>query len=579
MKFKMEMSGNNKGYGRLCCTVPDEMESAILFKDFEAFCRKKAKEKFGNYRAITERLDKELNFIKETDSVIFFEILREIAKLSAGEGYPVSLEGEESGSLILYLFGVSGIHPGEYEFRQTPTDLFIETARKRGELSLSLGIAESIRNLIVPRLTKEFGYIKSGENDWFKIDISSWEMLDEIGKLSKLTGVHYSKVPVDDYLLTAVQSWDICEPDLEWENTSEDYCESITPLSVAKHYAFARCNCNTDKTPAAFSDMQKYIFRDDLYEAFTQAGLPSQKAYLLSRNWLNGEDKEKETEMLKEYNLPLNAVYVFKELYNQWSIATCLSRVNAMVLLRYYEFNYPKEFEELDYEVTGIIPTGFEKLDKILEGGFRKGDLCLIGSRPAMGKTSFAIQLASSFAKSRKKVLLFSLESPDYQVKERMAKQGNEDAPIIIDDTSAVTPNYIRERIESEKADVAVIDYFGLIEASEKKGTRVEEVSDIAYELRKIAEELNVAIVVTMQLSRDYGKQINELKYKCTLEGIGFGDQDANTILFLNRDNYYSNDRNSCSNSAQIIVAKNAYGNIGRIDATFDSAKQLFKEV
>jgi hypothetical protein len=502
MKFKMEMSGNNKGYGRLCCTVPDEMESAIIFKDFEAFCRKKAKEKFGDYRAITERLDKELNFIKETDSVIFFEILREIAKFSAGEGYPVSLEGEESGLLILYLLGVSGIHPGEYEFRTTPTDLFIEAAGKRGEVNLSLAIAESIRNLIVPQLTKEFDYIESDENDWFEIDIASWEMLDEIGKLSKLTGVHYSMVPVDDYLLAAVQSWDICETDLEWENTSEDYCESITPLSVAKHYAFARCNCNVEKTRAAFSDMQKYIFRDDLYTALTDAGIPSQKAYLLARNWLKGEDKEKEIEMLREYNLPLNAVYVFKELYNQWSIATCLSRVNALVLLRYYEFNYPKEFEELDYEVNGIIPTGFYELDKILDGGFRRDDLCIITGNDDVTK-AFSAQLTQFIAESGRPVKSFHWEKDEI---------GN------------------------------------------------------AYELRQLANELQVPIICTCQFTEKL--DINSFEWSGSLPTVI--EQEASIVLKIEKD--------SETNNAHIIVAKNTYGNTGTTHATFDKERLMFTE-
>ena len=81
-----------------------------------------------------------------------------------------------------------------------------------------------------------------------------------------------------------------------------------------------------------------------------------------------------------------------------------------------------------------------------------------------------------------------------------------------------------------------------------------------------------------MQLSREYGKQIHSLKYKCSLEGLGFGDQDANTILFLNRDDYYRSDKNSHSDSAQIIVAKNAYGNVGTVETTFDKVTMTFKE-
>ena len=246
--------------------------------------------------------------------------------------------------------------------------------------------------------------------------------------------------------------------------------------------------------------------------------------------------------------------------------------------LLWYKLNYPNEFQKADYEVNGIIPTGFKKLDETLKGGFRKGDLCLIGSRPAVGKTTFAIQLAGFIADGYKKVTFFSLESPKKRLEEILYKQGTEPTLVEIDDTSAIDTDYIRNKLIETKADVAVIDYLGLFYASEKKNNRVAEPSVIAYELRKIADELNVAIVVTMQLSREYGKQIHSLKHKCSLEGIGFSDQDANTILFLNRDNYYSNDRNSCSNFAQIIVAKNAYGNIGTVETTFDKVTMTFKE-
>ena len=170
------------------------------------------------------------------------------------------------------------------------------------------------------------------------------------------------------------------------------------------------------------------------------------------------------------------------------------------------------------------------------------------------------------------------METSKKRLEEILYKQGTQACLVEIDDTSAIGTDYIRNKLIETKADVAVIDYLGLINSSEKKDSWVEEVSDIAYELREIAEELNIAVIVTMQLSREYGKQIHSLKYKCSLEGIGFGDQDANTILFLNRDDYYSNG-NSHSDSAQIIVAKNAYGNIGTIDVTFDSEKRLFKEV
>ena len=281
---------------------------------------------------------------------------------------------------------------------------------------------------------------------------------------------------------------------------------------------------------------------------------------------------------LKDIGVPNWYIESMKKIRYLFPKAHSVEYMIASFKLLWYKLNYPNEFQEADYEVNGIVPTGFKKLDETLKGGFRKGDLCLIGSRPAVGKTTFAIQLAGFIADGYKKVTFFSLESPKKRLEEILYKQGTEPTLVEIDDTSAIDTDYIRNKLIETKADVAVIDYLGLFYASEKKNNRVAEPSVIAYELRKIADELNVAIVVTMQLSREYGKQIHSLKHKCSLEGIGFSDQDANTILFLNRDNYYSNDRNSCSNFAQIIVAKNAYGNIGTVETTFDKVTMTFKE-
>lgn len=580
MKFKLDIP-NERSFGKLKFTAPDKMESAIWFRDFEQYCRKRAKEEFGEYSAITERLDKELKLISDMDAVFYFEILEEIAKFSNGMGYPVALEGEESGLLIMYLLGVSGIHPGKYEFSTTPTDLYIESVKKNGEMSFSLGFANPIRELIVPHLQEEFGEIKSDDNCFLEISLSEWTMLETVGKLSSLTGVHYSLVPIEEYLLSAVQWWDICDKDLKWERENE--YTPVTALSVAKHYAFARCNSNIGKSRNVFSDVNKYVLKDDMFKVLTECGIPSDKAYILSRNWLSDDEKEKEVSLLKENGVPENAIYVFKVLHNQWSAATCLSRINFLAILRYYNFNYPDEYgrivSDIDYERYGIIPTNFKKLNEILKGGFRKGDLCLIGARPAVGKTTFAIQLADYIADGYKKVVFFSLESTKRQIEEILYKHGTAAPLMEIDESPAIDTKHIKKKLIETEADVAVIDYLGLIKPSEKKDNRVEEFSDIAYELRSIAEELNVAIIVTMQLSRKYGIQINELKHHCALEGLDFSDQDANTILFLNRDDYYNEDDDIGSNDAQIIVAKNMYGNIGTIDATFDSEKRLFKEV
>ncbi len=347
---------------------------------------------------------------------------------------------------------------------------------------------------------------------------------------------------------------------------------------------FAEGVCDFESVIAFREDILLYL--DKKRKEYTEkTGKEAPLSYLdcykiseITRKGRAERDLPEYEDALKDIGVPDWYIESMKKIRYLFTKAHSGEYMIASFKLLWYKLNYPNEFQEADYEVNGIVSTGFKKLDETLKGGFRKGDLCLIGARPGVGKTTFAVQLADFIADGYKKVDLFSLESPKKRLEEILYKQGTEPTLVEIDDTSAIDTDYIRNKLIETKADVAVIDYLGLFYASEKKNNRVAEASVIAYELRKIAEELNVAIVVTMQLSRDYGKQIHSLKHKCSLEGIGFGDRDANTILFLNRDNYYSSDKNSHSDSAQIIVAKNAYGNIGTVNATFDKVTMTFKE-
>lgn len=349
MIFKAEPPNNNNWHIELKFSCPNKAESKTQFNDFEKHCRKRAKEKFGECCAVTERLDKELKLISDMDAVFYFEILAEMAKLSNGAGYPVVLMGEESGLLIMYLLGVSGIHPGEYEFSLSPTDLYIESVKKRGKLTFSLGFAAPVKELIIPHLEKEFGNIKSDENCFLEIDLLEYTTLEIIGKMSDLTCVHYSLVPIEEYLLSAVQWWDICDEKLNWKK--EEGYTPVSALSVAKYYAFAVCNSSIGKSRDAFDDVNQYVLKDVMFKSLTECGISSKKAYLLSRNWLRDEEKEKEIPLLKEHGVPENAIHTFKVLYNQWSTATCLSRIYPMTILRYYSFNYPDEYERTVAEI------------------------------------------------------------------------------------------------------------------------------------------------------------------------------------------------------------------------------------
>lgn len=220
-------------------------------------------------------------------------------------------------------------------------------------------------------------------------------------------------------------------------------------------------------------------------------------------------------------------------------------------------------------KISNIIPTGIEHLDTLLEGGLYKGELCLIGARSGIGKTSFAAQIAGNIAKEGKRVYFISLEMSEEQLKNRMAKQGYSDVSITIDACPKASPKYILNKLEIDKADVVVIDYLELVRADEERATRIQEISDIAFELRKISEVSDIPIICTAQISKPRDGHLPELEYPFPVEI----EQEASVIITLYRD-YYDTD----SDYSEIIVAKNRHGSNGTIPATFDMEKLLFAE-
>ena len=191
-----------------------------------------------------------------------------------------------------------------------------------------------------------------------------------------------------------------------------------------------------------------------------------------------------------------------------------------------------QELDRLKGEIAGV-PTGFIDLDRLLTG-LHPGELIVVGARPAMGKTSFAMNVAEHAALNKGKVTaVFTLEMPREQIAMRMlcsdarvdmqrVRRGtlrDEDwekisktlgpltaAPMYIDDTAAITPTQLRSRCRQLKMDkgldLVVVDYLGLMRADGKTENRQLEVSEISRQLKAIALELKIPIVACAQLSR-----------------------------------------------------------------------------
>lgn len=259
------------------------------------------------------------------------------------------------------------------------------------------------------------------------------------------------------------------------------------------------------------------------------------------------------------------------------------------------------------------IPSGIGDLDKMITG-LNKSDLIILGARPGMGKTSFALNIARNVAvQSGKTVCFFSLEMTRDQLAQRMlsseagikseklrtgdltpdewtrlAQAGEHlsKADIYFDETSAITVPEMKAKLRRmRKVDLVVIDYLGLMKSAKATENRVQEVSEITRNLKIMAKELAVPVIACAQLSR--GTEAKGKSHRPALSDLresGSIEQDADIVLFLYRDTYYDSEKGDDEdradpNKAECIVAKNRHGEIGTIDMHWDGQFTRFTSV
>ena len=245
-------------------------------------------------------------------------------------------------------------------------------------------------------------------------------------------------------------------------------------------------------------------------------------------------------------------------------------------------------------KITGV-PTGFRDLD-LRTTGLQPSDLVLIAARPAMGKTSFALNIATNAAVRHKvPVAIFSLEMSKEQLANRilssealisseklrtadidtddMAKLAGSintlsKAPIYIDDTAGITVSEIKAKCRRLKLKnqlgLIVIDYLQLIQGSTKEG-RQQEVSENSRLLKILAKELNVPVITLSQLSRAPDQRTDHHPMLSDLRESGSIEQDADMVMFLYRDDYY-NPESEKKNSVECMIAKFRNGSTGSVD-------------
>ncbi|MCM3570715.1 replicative DNA helicase [Neobacillus mesonae] len=250
-------------------------------------------------------------------------------------------------------------------------------------------------------------------------------------------------------------------------------------------------------------------------------------------------------------------------------------------------------------DITGI-PTGFAELDR-MTAGFQRNDLIIVGARPSVGKTAFALNIAQNVAiKANETVAIFSLEMGAEQLVMRMlCAEGNIDAqrlrtgsltdddwgklvmamgslsnaPIFIDDTPGVKVNEIRAKCRRLKQEhglgMILIDYLQLVLGSGKSGeNRQQEVSEISRSLKQLARELQVPIIALSQLSRGVEQRQDKRPMMSDIRESGSIEQDADIVAFLYRDDYYDKESEN-KNIIEIIIAKQRNGPVGTVSLAF----------
>ena len=266
--------------------------------------------------------------------------------------------------------------------------------------------------------------------------------------------------------------------------------------------------------------------------------------------------------------------------------------------------------KSLNPSLAGLI-SGFYELDSFTQG-FQKSDLIIIAGRPSMGKTALALNIGSNIIKNLSlPVLFFSLEMSKEQLIYRLIttetsisnmrlKTGNlykEDwlklneiiknfssLPFFIDDTPDPTIQDIRMKIkkvifEQNQIGLIIIDYLQLMQNSKFKAeNRSQELSQITRSLKNLAREFQVPIIALSQLSRSVENRTNKKPILSDLRESGSIEQDADVVLMLYRESYYSSNAFNNNNDVQLIIAKQRNGPTGTVNLQFDPKLMRFSD-
>lgn len=260
------------------------------------------------------------------------------------------------------------------------------------------------------------------------------------------------------------------------------------------------------------------------------------------------------------------------------------------------------EILQVRYETQGTVtglPTGFTDFDE-MTAGLQPSDLIVLAARPAMGKTTLALNMAEYAAlKSKKAVVIFSMEMSASQLAFRlissigrinagrlktgqlededwsrvtMAMKMLSESKIFIDDEPALSPAKLLSKARRLKREhdlgLVVVDYLQLMQVPGNSENRATEISEISRSLKALAKELNLPVIALSQLNRGLESRTDKRPVMSDLRESGAIEQDADIILFIYRDDYYNKDSND-KGLAEVLISKHRNGATGTVKLKF----------
>ena len=280
-----------------------------------------------------------------------------------------------------------------------------------------------------------------------------------------------------------------------------------------------------------------------------------------------------------------------------------LTRLSEIIVTAYDKI---QKLSGDDKEQYQGLRSGYSLLDTYISG-LNKSDMIVIAGRPGSGKTTFAVNIAANVAKrNNADIAIFSLEMSKEQLASRMlsaealvpntslssgmissdewiklaeAADALSRMPIYIDDTAGITVPQIKAKLRRMKnLGLVVIDYLQLMESPSFHNNRVNEVSEITRQVKLMAKELNVPIILLSQLNRSVESRQDHRPMPSDLRESGSIEQDADIILFIYREAMYDK-QNPNQSAAECIVAKNRHGSTGTINLAYLGEYTLFRSV